>query len=78
MGGSLDSKPSVRLHIQKELVNSRIWGDFGMERGGEQIALLQCHDVAVRLTHDLCALADLDDERSADEHEREVGDHTRR
>ena len=59
-------------------MHSRVVGDFGVECGGEDVALLQCDHIAVGLTHHLSIRTALGDEGYANEHRWEVLDHADR
>ena len=53
-------------------------GDFRVECGGEDVALLQCDHIAVGLAHHPSIRTGFGDEGTADEHKREVLDHASR
>ncbi len=55
-------------------MDAGVVGDFRVERGCEDVVLLQCDGVATCARHDERAWANSGDERTADEHEREIAD----
>ena len=59
-------------------MNPCIIRDLRMERGGENVALLQCDRIAVRLAHHPSIRTGFGDEGTADEHQRKVLDHAGR
>ena len=69
---------SMSLQTEEQLVNAGIVGQFGVERRSENLALTQTDHIAVDRRFDRGPLADLGNERSANEHQREILEHHRR
>ena len=58
-------------------MNAGIVGQFGVERRSENLALTQTDHIAVDRRFDRGPLANLGNERSANEHQREILEHNR-
>ena len=58
-------------------MHSRVVGDFGVERGGEDVALLQRDHIATRLARHSCIRSGVGDEGTADEHKWEILNYSR-
>ena len=65
----------MSLQTEEQLVNAGIVGQFGVERRSENLALTQTDHIAVDRRFDRGPLADLGNERSANEHQREILEH---